>query len=79
MAFYESALKSLISDLYPDIGTDPEIHLQKSHSMFGVTYMLYRCTNNKKLYVVSFQGTNISSFEASEENAPWAFLEDDGA
>lgn len=74
---YEQNIKRLITAL--ESIEIPEIHLIKTHQMYGALYFLYRCDQNKKLYTAMIQNSNITCFEITEENAPWAFLEDDAS
>lgn len=63
--FYENNLKLYISNV--DNVTDPEVQLLSTKDMYGATYCLYMCHQNKQKYIIMIQNSNILSYRAQED------------
>jgi hypothetical protein len=71
--FYEDNLKLYIKNV-EDIES-PEVQLISSKDMYGATYMLYMCHQNKTKYIILVQSGNILSYKAQEDQLQDIFPE----
>ena len=71
--FYEDNLKLYISNV--DNIKDPTIQILDTKNMYGATYCLYMCHDNKQKYIVLVQASNILSYRAQEDQLKDIFPE----
>ena len=63
--FYEDNLKLYISSV--DKIENPDIQLISTKEIYGATYILYMCHQNKEKYMIMIQNSNILSYKAQED------------